>query len=628
EVEQIAILRGPQGTTLGRNVVGGGQHITSRRAELGIYEGRLSLTGQSIDDHPGFGAQGYVNLPFGDDLAARFAFSTKDHEGYQENLVTGNELADNRIWSFRSGLTYAATDTLKLTSLFSVSRRNNRGDGPAVSGDGALAAQQQAADPDLHQVFVDADGRTERSIFSAMLRADWDMALGTLSSITGYRTLDAELDEDADGSLYPLNAPSLNTNDEWQFSQELRLTSLPGETFDYIAGLYYGFENLNHAIVFNFDGTIEESFLSVLLQGAKQSQTVVGEAHTLSLGPYFEGTWHITETFDATAGIRYVYEDKTGYTEHIGTSIFYGGPYRAELDESWSEWTPRLILEYKPRPELLFYASASNGFQSGGWTLTARTPEAAQIPLEPEKTWSYELGTKSSWFGGRLTTNIAAYQAITEDLQVRSLVNGVLTDSNAGEAEVKGVELELAGSPLDGLVLGANYAYTDAEYSSYDGCATRPNPNAGQEGEPPVLPVSCTGNTLPFTPEHDLSLFLTYDWLLAGGDVLTLRIDDKISSEYELTPTGGQQRVVPLTERSSILNGSLTYAAADERWSVQFWGRNLTDELIVTNGLAYSFYLLSPQEVQALGGLGNADAQRVSVAPPRTLGVTLAFQFQ
>lgn len=109
---------------------------------------------------------------------------------------------------------------------------------------------------------------------------------------------------------------------------------------------------------------------------------------------------------------------------------------------------------------------------------------------------------------------------------------------------------------------------------------------------------------------------------------MSFRVDSKSASEYQLSPTRGQQSVVPLTERSNILSSSLTWTAADERWSAQLWGRNLTDELIVTNGLAYSFYLLSPQEVQQLGGLANADAARVQVAPPRTLGVTLAFQFQ
>jgi iron complex outermembrane receptor protein len=613
DVQQIAVLRGPQGTTFGRNAVGGAVQVTSNVARLGERSGQVSLTGLKFHKgESGVESTGYANMPLGQQMAARIAYSVKDVGGYQHNLVTGNYVADNRINSIKGSLTYAPTADLTITGLASYSRRDNKGDGPRIIGMGWVAAAQAAASSSLHDVMIDDEGRVEREISSALLKVEKKTRLGTFSTLLGYRHLNASFVEDSDGGPMPVNFPSVNLNRESQYSLEFRLVSPSDRQFEYVTGLYLGYEDLFHSILFNFDGRLPNTRLATFTGGTLQTQLVGGSGKAISAGPYFEGKWKFNDQWALTGGLRYVYDKKKGVTEHVGTSAFYGGPYVATLpSKTWTALTPRVILEFKPTKNLLFYGSASSGYQGGGWVLTAPTLAKATTPLEPEKTRSYELGTKSTFFDGALAANAALYQANTKNLQVRSLVNAVLTDTNAGEAEVKGLELELALRPMRGLNLGLNYAYTDARYKSFPGCA------AGN--------VSCTGKQLPFTPKNDVTLFADWTMRIGSGASLTWHVDTKFADAYQLVATNAQQIAVPYTKRRGVTNASLTYARDDADWDVRVWSRNLTNRSYATNGLNYYFYNMSVAEAVAAGAA--ADSERLTIAPPRSVGVTFTYHF-
>jgi len=622
DVSQVTVLRGPQGTTFGRNAVGGALTITNNIPEMGHASGRLSVTGEDYEGgRGGVEADGYLNVPLGDTLAGRLAFSVKRVGGYQHNLVTGNYLADNKVASVRGSLRWQPTADWDVVASLSYLRRTGFGDGPTIVGDGSLAASvRQRTGGDLHQVLLDDDGYTRRTILAALVNASFDTGKGKISSITGYRYLKSRLAEDADGGPNPVNFPSINTNDEWQISQEFRFASDLGGAFDFVAGAYFGYEDLNHKIGFGFDGRDANLYFSVLNAGLyTPGQVFEGQIENRSFGPYAEGKLKFTDQLSLTAGLRYSYERKTGYTQHIGSSPFQGGPYYQQLPangdavDSWHGWTPRVIAQYRPVKQSLFYASASRGFQGGGWSFNVRTPAAAATPLKAQTTWSYELGTKTDFFGRLLTLNVAAFRADTTDLQVRSQVNGVFQDSNAGKLRAQGVEVEAVLRPSQGLSFGLNYAYTDAKYLSFTGCT------AGG--------LNCTGNQAPFTPKHDLTALFDYEASLASGASLAFHFDTKYASAYQVTPTGLGQRAVPLTERRNVANTSLTFTPAHGDWDVRIWARNLFDKQYATNGLQYNFYHLTRAEVAAAGGLGALDVERITVAPPRTIGATFTVRY-
>jgi iron complex outermembrane receptor protein len=620
DVSQVSVLRGPQGTTFGRNAVGGALQIVNNIPKMGETAARLTVTGLLNDGgRGGFETDGYVNLPLGETLAGRFAFSVKRVGGYQHNLVTDHYLADNKVAALRGSLRWQPTDRWDIVASGSYLRRTGYGDGPKIIGDGALAASvARQTGGDLHKTMLDDDGSTYRRIVTGIVNASYDLDFGKISSITGYRSLKATLYEDADGGPNPMSVPSFNTNDEWQISEELRFTSDFGGRFDLVSGLYFGYENLNHAIGFGFNGTDPNLFFSVLNAGVyTPGQVFEGQIENRSVGPFVEGKYKLTDRFSLTAGLRYSYERKTGYTQHIGSSPFQGGAYYQDLPGStgngeWKAFTPRFIAEYKPVRGMLFYASASRGFQGGGWSFNVRTPAAAQTPLKAQTTWSYEIGTKSDFFDRLLTLNIAAFRADTSNLQVRSQIQGTLVDSNAGKLRAQGVELESVLRPAPGLSLGVNYAYTDAFYKTFLGCT--------------ATGTDCSGNQSPFTPKHDFTALVDYEQKMASGAALAFHFDTKFASKYQLTPTAGGQKAVPLTERKNVASASIAFTPASGRWDVRLWARNLFDKQYLTNGLAYNFYHVTRAEVAAAGGLGNLDVERVTVAPPRQIGLTFNYR--
>ena len=621
DISQIAVLRGPQGTTFGRNVVGGALQITSNHPQLGVTNGEINATVETFDRNNSWGGEvnGFVNAPLGDKAAVRFAYSGKDVGGYMHNVVTGHDLSDQKSFSIRPSVRYEPTDNLTINALFNYSHENEYASGYARFGQGIEIANEKAISPNIWDVFQDVDGVNRRDITVSQVRADWRQPYGTWTAITSYRTLRAYYLDDGDNTPLSLNNPSVNASREFQFSEELRLTSPSGQRIEYVAGLYYSFENLKKAITFGFDGTNTNSRLALLTggtfnpltgvvtPGVRQDAVVTGDAHVISVAPYAEFKIHLNDVLALTLGGRYTVEKKNGYTDHTAQTWAYGAPFDVQFDHQWTAFTPRTILEFKPHDGLLVYGSISTGFKGGGWSLTTTSAASAVVPLKPERSTSYEFGVKTQLFDRRLQVNIAAYQANTKDVQVRTLVNGVLRDSNAGSQTVRGVELEAIANPLEGLQIGTNYAHTNAVYSSFVDCT--------------ATHLDCSGNPVPFVPADDFKLFITYTAKLGESGSLILHADDQWASSFQVSPTKAQPIAVGHTARHGFLNASLTYEPVNARWRIQIWAKNLTNQWTMPAPSNYGFYFLRPSESAAL------EVDRGIVNPPRQIGATFSYRF-
>ena len=605
DVGQIAVLRGPQGTTFGRNVVGGALQITTNRPD---FDGVSGAVNASLVSRPGFEGNGFYNVPLSDKIAVRTAFSFHQIDGYTKNRLTGNKLNDLKSYGLRGSLRFRPSDDLEINLKASYLRQNNAGSHGRLFGPGLFVAQQNQFAPDVHDTYADFDGFVRRHVFSIVGHIDWTTPIGKLTSITSYRSLDQQWGEDIDATPLPLQFPRTDANDEWAFSQELRLTSEKGRPLEYIVGAYYSRDSIRKLIELNQNGTFTQSYLSVITGGVFQRASAIGLARTTSIAPYAELKYNISDKLAVTAGARYTTDRKRGYTDHRGFSFAYGAAYFVNWGKNFHGFTPRAIIEYKPNSDVLLYGSASRGYKGGGFSIAATNVQRALTPLRPEKSTSYELGAKTTWFDRRLRANIALYQANTKDLQVRSLVGGVFQDSNAGKARVKGVELELLAKISSLLSLGTNYAYTHARYLSFADCTA-----AG---------LNCSGNTLPNVPTHDVTVFAELNFPVGGGD-LGLRISDKYATKYQLDAVNAQQIVVPLTAQKHFVNASATYQPGGQNWKVQFFVRNLLNKWSATASGNYFFYALSPADFAA----GAREVDRVSVTPPRLWGATLSYKF-
>lgn len=480
---------------------------------------------------------------------------------------------------------------------------------------------------DYHTTEVDA----------AVLNVDWNLDNGfTLSSVTGY--LDYAYTQDCDCDFSSALIFQAIGNEEFeQFSQELRLTSPGGETVDYVLGAYFQTNELS------FNDAIdvpEASLLRVLSPAYSNVRTRrFAEQESDMWAVFAQFTWNINDQTRLIVGGRYTEEDKeaTKRQQHflgpeaseVGLpatdpsgllpSIFFGlnplfGAFNIEPydpikgDRSESQFTPQVTLQYDLNDATMVYANYVEGFKAGGFDVrsnahpdpavvnaarlnTATTPPSVAQDLvgvfefEDEQATSYEIGIKAG-IGQTAEVNVAAFFTEYEDLQT-SQFDGVLgfNVTNAGEAEIKGLEADARWLVAEGWTVSANFAYLDFEYTRFPnnqvyfgmaqdifGEADRVNPDGAT--------YDASGKRKEYTPEYTGGL--SVEWIQPLGDLqLRTVYDANFSDSYLYNPT-----LDPRNEQDSFVTHNLRIGLgpADGTWEVAFIGKNLSDEDIVTYG--------------------------------------------
>jgi iron complex outermembrane receptor protein len=247
-------------------------------------------------------------------------------------------------------------------------------------------------------------------------------------------------------------------------------------------------------------------------------------------------------------------------------------------------------VQYSLTDDLMLYASATRGFKSGGYNFSANS--AATAGFQPEKVWSYEVGAKTEWLDRRLRVNLTGFYYNYTDLQVQILLApGSLSIRNAANAKNKGVELEIAATPVKGLELTANLAALDAKYSSFpDAPAPR---GAGI--------VDATGNHLIQAPSYTANLAAQYTMPVRDGDSTFLRAEYSYIGKQFFEPTND---VNQMQAGYGLVNLSAGYATSDNRSQITAWVHNVGDIQ----------YVLATVAGPPYAGV---------VGAPRTFGVTL-----
>ena len=408
---------------------------------------------------------------------------------------------------------------------------------------------------------------------------DWDITSKMhFKSITAYLGYWTDFSDDQSNSPLPL-AWAYNLVDHQQFTQEIRLTgkAFADDQFDWATGAFY------------YRGTsVNRGQINVaLLGGAPPIPNVPpGPAFGLNFqqnspaldqneAVFFQGTEHVTDKLDLTAGVRETHEDKS-YTYQS----FFGrvGPYGVEY--SHTDW--KVAVGYKVTPDILAYTSVSTGFRGGGFN--PRPFAQDQInEFQPEKLTEYEVGLKSDWFDHRLRANVAGYYGNYQNLQFNSqiLQNGVPYTgiTNIGGANIYGYEVEIEARPVGAWRIEASVGYTAFKYKNLGdnvGCAGFADPtaaaNAGQciAGNPSYsdYPVG--------QPKFKGNLGTSYTFDLPGGSSVTPRLDATYQTRvfYDvINNTPGA-----ITPSRYLLNGRVQWDAADGKWSVAALGSNLTNK--------------------------------------------------
>ena len=607
DIEQVEVLKGPQGTLYGRNSIGGTINIKPylpeqdarvlAGLELGEY-GRLrsaaSVSGPLIDD----------TLMFG--LSAMGNYS----DGYVKNLsrAGGDYLNDENRQGLRASLRWLPAQDMEFVLSGDYLKQD---ESPPMRKPTYTLADGSPA----HSARVISDPWTIDTNFASLVRLDnfgthgkfnWRISDDyAFSSITARRGVNYAMHVDSDFTEVADVDFRIN-EDQRQFSQELQLNRTRGR-LKWLLGAYYFDEHIDVDFLNNttLRSAVNRDLAPVPLQVILDTGV-----DTRSWAVFFSGSYAVSDKLALTFGARYTDEEKR--ISGCAVSAMVGGdPAVCRADEAATlddgATTPKLGLEYKYNDDLFYYAGISRGFKSGGFNFayvdaggTAGFSHPA-ARIDPGYLTAYEIGVKSDWLENRLRVNAALFYYDYDDLQVQSFRNFVTTISNADQSKALGAELELTYAPNRNLRLDAGISWLDSEYKSFS--------NAAEQGVDGPVQLDVSGNMLNSAPPWTVNLTARYYQPLAGGGTLTWRFNHYHQAR-EYFSAGN------LTAKSQagygLTNVSLSYRDAGEAYELVAYIDNLSNEN----------YFNAIADFNLNSGLTGG------ITPPRTWGIKGVYYFR
>ena len=606
DLDQVEVLRGPQGTLYGRGATAGAINMVTAKPgkELGGY---LSVTAGNYSLAQFKGA---IDVPMGDALSMRLAGSLDSRDGYGNNIFTGSDINDRDASAYRATFVYDAGGplTATLSAQYYEEDDNNyafsyfgQSEGssipvpfgvPILGGNtvGMVGGGFYDINSDQEPI-NDRDGQLINLTIDYAFNDRW-----SLKSITSSQSMDRFLRDDLDSTDANLFGQNNYTEESDSFGQELIL-NYSSDRIDVLGGVMYFEEDLYGEVrvpltnlCFLLAPAACGTPVGDFLNGGNYLQD--GDVDIEAWGAYVEANYSISDKWSVIAGLRYNYEERDGTGSFIFDAISLNVPTNQR--ESWNDLTPRITLQYSPNDNMLLYATYTEAFKSGVINTGSTSP-----PLDPETVDAFEVGLKGQNASGTLRYSVAAFFYDYQDMQI-SFVDETSTVStvNAAEAENSGIELEVDGSLGNGFAFDFYLTYLNAEYQEFF--------NGDYANGFAITDLS--GNTLPNAPESTAKLGITWEGAVGGG-TLTVRGEAYYQDDVYFTEWNRKDAYQKSYEQ---FNASVDYSWNDQ-WLLSLWGRNLSDEEVMSNNI-----ITAPLY----------DSLRVgAVLPPRTYGATVTYQF-
>jgi len=595
DIQQVEILRGPQGTLFGANALAGLIHMVSNDPGDQL-NGRAEL---SIGNYDRVTATAAVGGPISQNAGFRLAVQSNKNDGYIDNVFLGRTSNDIDEVTARGKLNWQLNDDFSLGFTMFYSDVNNGYDAFSLDNN--------------RETYSDEPGQDTLESLAAALNATWQ-ATDTLAleALLSHVDADTEYGYDEDWSHTGICDDTDCDSDIWGFdwwytstdnyirnnrntTADIRLVSHDGvDEAAWVAGVYY-----------------RDQGQSLLREYTYSSGDFDSQYNTRNLATYGQVDLPVSEVWKFVAGLRYESRD-WGYDDNVE------GNGRSSDNESF--WGGKLVMEYRTGSDTLFYGLVSRGYKAGGYNsaLASKIPDLEQdgifIPPEnlvfgSETMWNYELGLKGSWLEDSLTLSAALFYQDRDDMQVKQSIvipmdpgssacpcNFIDSLQNAAGGINKGLEIETNWQISERFSLFGSLGLLDTEYRDY---LSYSHTDADLENG---VPYDMSGRAQAHAPETQYAVgvqfFFAQNWF-AQADI------------------EGKSNAYASANHNEKLHGynllNLRLAYETERWSLAVWGRNLADEDVQTRGF---------------GGFGN-DPRKLyeteayyQLGEPRVYGIT------
>jgi iron complex outermembrane receptor protein len=642
----VVFQRGPQGTSYGRDAIGGSANLISRAPSDTFRGEAVAAIGREGWSNVGVNVSG----PITDSYRYRFGVQQFNQpNSYQSNIapVKAGFDIDNTYVEFQ--LDGDVTDRLHFRTRSTHFEYNNSpgytaparyNSGGAFMG--ALVPNPQyrygvAPPTGAYEFNVDYRGfdkLTENQVH--ILNADYDFGDVKLYYVGGYAQYVAEGSSDADGTSrrsYIAQPPTpavpgtvVSTyqtnnyfNDNSYFSHELRLESEAPGPLQWKSGLYY------------LETDYDESFWNALPDVAALEAPTIGSAtgplaapnprrafyeqrnvlKSISSAVFGEVSYEFTPDVRVTAGLRYTQDIKKARTKfryvywYPGAVVLDVTPAISSVQPRLSDSgvTGRLAIDWQPDDDTLVYASYARGYKAGGFTLG---DAVIRNVTRPESLDAYEVGAKRELGDVSLDANLFFYNY--SDIQVPITAQNTTTGgtfvsyTNADEAEMYGLELQASWRPTDALFIGANYTYLNSRYTSFCCAFDFVEPTLGNQ--------DLSGNHTPRAPEHKFNLFGTYTLDFEPGSLILGATASHTGEMYSNSFTRPQY----LLEGYTVSNLTATWRAADNQYDLVASITNVFEEEYAT--------------AIGVAGANLGFARTEFLGPPQFYSLTLRYRFE
>ncbi|MDX1405834.1 MAG: TonB-dependent receptor [Woeseiaceae bacterium] len=686
DIERSEVLRGPQGFLFGRNSVSGAMNILTMKPSLNATEGYAEL---DVGERGVFVFEGAVNVPMSENFGIRLAGYHSQEDGYVPNLAGGPDLIDHDKQAVRLTGRYQTdrltTDLMleyeerdqfgtvyrQTGQGFAFTEHHTRINGGVpipVSGDGRVVNNDNSLQP-----------RDDAEIFSVGLFIDYDMEWATFSSLTGFKDHEYQYVEDFDGS--PLILFNYGQDQEGDyFEQEFRLTSNTDGPLSWYAGVsyyqedidtvflgqasedaycvgywayyynqtatgcqdvfdYYNYLDTYYGTTYYCDNVLDYYFNSCTWTPSptgliNDRNRVIGDYRGYS--GYIDLSYQFNDAFDISVGVRYSYDEKDFSQEVLpdpGNSLLAfkmqtgfstpNGPLTDKQD--WDEVTWRVVANWRPNDDSLFFASIATGYKPGGFGSFNIEPRPGNPDcvapfglcvadnstdrpgdFGPETVTSYELGYKGTVFGGRtqLAANLFYYDY--EDMQAIFGVGPRTIVDNIGQIDGTGVEVEANTVLTDNISLQLGASWLDSEATNVQAFCGNGEVLTGDANV-------CEGQSIPWAPEYTAFAVLRTNFDAGSGEVfgnITWSWEDDFRGDW-IPKSVAFQRIAALNQTDIVVG------YRQDNWRISGYVENVFDGVWYDGNYADDpspFYIYSQH---AFGP-----------SRPRTAGVRFGIDFE